>query len=149
VNLDRFLTAQDPVYERVMEELTAGEKASHWMWFIFPQLKALGRSGTAKFYGLADLTEARAYLAHPVLGARLIACTEAVLAHAGKTAHDIFGSPDDMKFRSCMTLFMLAAPQERSFHQALGVFYEGEADPATLELVGSSVCCLNNPDTPA
>jgi uncharacterized protein (DUF1810 family) len=134
MSLERFVSAQDPVYARVMEELAAGEKTTHWMWFIFPQLKALGRSSTAQFYGLTDLAEARAYLAHPVLGQRLIACTQAVLAHAGKSAHDIFGSPDDLKFCSCMSLFMLAAPQERAFRQALTVFYGGEVDETTVSL---------------
>ncbi len=138
MNLERFLTAQASVMAHVMAELQAGRKQSHWMWFVFPQLAALGRSATAKFYGLRDLAEAKAYLAHPVLGARLVDCTRAVLAHAGKkTAHEIFGAPDDLKFRSCMTLFMLAAPQLDVFRSALDAFYAGEADENTVRQVGA------------
>jgi len=126
LNLERFLTAQAPVMAPVMAELQAGHKQSHWMWFIFPQLAALGRSATAKFYGLQNLAEAQTYLAHPVL------------AHAGKkTAHEIFGAPDDLKFRSCMTLFLLAAPQIDVFRSALDTFYGGEADEHTVRLVGA------------
>lgn len=137
MHLERFLTAQAPIMAPVMAELRAGRKQSHWMWFVFPQLAALGRSATAKFYGLQDLAEAKSYLAHPVLGARLVDCTRAVLAHAGKnTAHEIFGTPDDLKFRSCMTLFMLAAPQVDVFRSALDAFYGGEADESTVRLVG-------------
>ena len=133
MNLQRFLDAQAPVIRTVMAELAAGEKRTHWMWFVFPQLAALGRSGTAKFYGLAGLDEARAYLAHPVLGERLRACARAVLAHRDKSARAIFGTPDDLKFRSCMTLFGLAVPDEPLFGEALAAFYGGEADAATLE----------------
>ena len=136
MNLQRFVEAQTPVIRTVMAELAAGQKRTHWMWFVFPQLAALGRSGTAKFYGLADLDEARAYLAHPVLGERLRACTRAVLAHRGRSAHAIFGTPDDLKFRSCMTLFGLAAPDEKLFGEALAAFYSGEADATTVGLVG-------------
>lgn len=136
MNLQRFLDAQAPVISTVMAELAAGQKRTHWMWFVFPQLAALGRSGTAKFYGLADLDEARAYLAHPVLGERLRACTRAVLAHRGRSARAIFGTPDDLKFRSCMTLFGLAAPEDPLFGEALAAFYGGEADAATVALVG-------------
>ncbi len=138
MHLERFVQAQQPVIDEVMAELLAGYKSSHWMWFVFPQLKALGRSGTAKFYGLEDLDEARAYLAHPWLGPRLLECTTTVLAHGDKTAHQIFGSPDDLKFRSCMTLFMRASPDTELFRQALAVFYAGEPDPATLQLLGAS-----------
>src|SRR5690348_11850316 len=98
-DLDRFLTSQDPIFPTVLAELRAGRKQSHWMWFIFPQLSALGRSPTAKFYGLAGLDEARAYLGHPILGPRLVTCTRLVNAVEGKTAQEIFGSPDDLKFR--------------------------------------------------
>lgn len=136
MNLQRFVDAQAPVIDTVIAELAAGKKRSHWMWFVFPQLETLGRSSTAKFYGLADLDEARAYLAHPVLGERLRACTRAVLAHRGRSAHAIFGTPDDLKFRSCMTLFGLAAPGEPLFGDALAAFYGGEPDAATLDLVG-------------
>ncbi|HWS75847.1 MAG TPA: DUF1810 domain-containing protein [Quisquiliibacterium sp.] len=136
MTLQRFVDAQAPVISTVMAELAAGEKRTHWMWFVFPQLAALGRSGTAKFYGLAELDEARAYLAHPVLGERLRACTRAVLAHRDRSAHAIFGTPDDLKFRSCVTLFGLAAPDEPLFKEALVAFYGGEADAATVELAG-------------
>lgn len=133
MDLDRFVAAQAPVMDQVLAELKAGQKASHWMWFVFPQLQSLGRSQTAMFYGLSDVDEARRYLAHPVLRARLLDCTRTVLAHCDKTAHQIFGSPDDVKFRSCMTLFMLAAPEVDVFRQALDAFYSGVPDPHTVQ----------------
>lgn len=133
-DLTRFLAAQSPVIDTVLAELQAGCKESHWMWFVFPQLSALGRSGTARFYGIEDLEQARRYLAHPVLGPRLLECTRAVLAHGDKSAHAIFGSPDDLKFRSCMTLFGLAGPHPE-FRQALELFYGGEPDPVTRGLL--------------
>lgn len=130
--LDRFLQAQESVWPRVVAELRAGRKRTHWMWFVFPQLASLGRSGTARFYGIGSLAEARAYAAHPVLGARLLACTQAVLAHAGrKTSNEIFGSPDDLKFRSCMTLFAQAAQDAAPFDAALEAFCDGP-DPLTV-----------------
>ena len=132
MNLQRFLDAQAPVIDVVMSELDAGEKRTHWMWFVFPQLEALGRSATARFYGIESIDEARAYLAQPVLGERLKACTRAVLMHGDRTAHAIFGSPDDLKFRSCMTLFNIAAPDEPLFRQALRQFFEGRPDPLTV-----------------
>jgi len=134
MNLTRFLDAQAPVIDAVMAELRAGTKRTHWMWFVFPQLKSLGRSSTAKQYGIESLDEASAYLAHPVLGGRLKACTRAVLAHPDRTAHAIFGSPDDLKFRSSMTLFGIAAPDEPLFAQALRQFYGGRPDPLTVEI---------------
>lgn len=134
-DLTRFLTAQSPVIDRVLAELHAGYKESHWMWFVFPQLGALGRSGTARFYGIEDLEQARRYLAHPVLGPRLLECTRAVLAHGDRSAHAIFGSPDDLKFRSCMTLFDLAGPQQPEFRQALERLYAGEPGPVTVGLL--------------
>jgi uncharacterized protein (DUF1810 family) len=130
-----FVTAQDPIYAEVLSELGAGDKRTHWMWFVFPQLRALGRSERAIRYGLADLSEAIAYLAHPVLGPRLIACTRLVLGVDGKTAHDIFGSPDDLKFRSSMTLFARAAPDQPIFASALDKYFGGEPDPLTVELL--------------
>ena len=132
MNLERFIAAQAPVIDAVLAELAAGEKRSHWMWFVFPQLKTLGRSSTARYYGLESVDAARAYLDEPVLGQRLKACTRAVLAHRDRTAHAIFGSPDDLKFRSCMTLFGLAAPEEPLFRQALAQFYDGLPDPLTV-----------------
>ncbi len=130
--LARFVAAQSPVYAAVLRELGAGVKSSHWMWFVFPQLKALGRSPTAKFFGLEDRAEAAAYWQHAVLGERLKQCTSLVLATRGRSAHDIFGSPDDMKLRSCMTLFDAVAPNETVFRETLARYYEGEPDAATL-----------------
>jgi len=141
--LARFVEAQARCYARVLEELAAGEKTSHWMWFIFPQLRGLGMSSTARRFGLSGLEEAHAYLAHPLLGARLRECTRLVLAVEGRSAHQIFGSPDDLKLRSCLTLFAQAAarsppPETRVFGEALAKYYGGEPDPRTLELLISS-----------
>jgi uncharacterized protein (DUF1810 family) len=133
--LERFVAAQAPVYADVLRELGAGRKTSHWMWFVFPQLKSLGRSATARFYGLADRAEALAYWRHPLLGPRLVECTRLVLATAGRTAHEIFGSPDDLKLCSCMTLFDAVAPEEPAFRAVIDRFYRGLADAATLELL--------------
>jgi uncharacterized protein (DUF1810 family) len=142
-DLERYVEAQAHCYPRVLEELAAGEKTSHWMWFIFPQLRGLGMSATARRFGLSGLEEARAYLAHPLLGARLRECTQLVLAVEGRSAHEIFGSPDDLKLRSCLTLFAQAvapspAPDTRVFGEALAKYYGGEPDPRTLELLISS-----------
>lgn len=134
-DLDRFVTAQAPVIAAVRDELRAGRKRTHWMWFVFPQLRALGRSGTALHYGIASLAEARAYLAHPVLGPRLAECTGLVCAHPGRGIHAMLGSPDDMKFRSCMTLFAAADPASPIFTEALRIFFAGEADPLTTSLL--------------
>jgi len=133
--LERFVEAQDRVYVSVCEELAAGEKTSHWMWFVFPQLKALGRSPIAKHFGIESRDEALAYWKHPVLGQRLKECTKLVLAVSDKTIHDIFGSPDDLKLRSCMTLFAQVAPEEPVFSQALERFFGGQPDERTLELL--------------
>ena len=134
-DLERFVVAQDAVYEAVRAELSAGRKASHWMWFVFPQLRGLGCSATALRFGLAARDEALAYWRHPVLGPRLKECTELVLATQGRTAHEIFGSPDDLKFRSCMTLFAEVAPDEPAFRRALARFFDAEPDPRTLALL--------------
>jgi uncharacterized protein (DUF1810 family) len=133
--LARFVEAQDPVIAAVRAELSAGRKRTHWMWFVFPQLAGLGRSEMAHRYALASLDEARAYLAHPILGARLREMTALANAHAGTSAHAIFGSPDDVKFHSSMTLFSLAAPQEPVFRDALERFFGGAPDPGTLALL--------------
>jgi uncharacterized protein (DUF1810 family) len=133
-DLNRFVEAQAPVYDRVRAELHAGRKSSHWMWFIFPQLKELGRSPAAKYYGIASLAEAVAYKHHALLGARLKECSELVTAVEGRTAHAIFGSPDDLKFRSSMTLFELAAPEEPVFGRALEQYFAGDRDELTLAL---------------
>jgi uncharacterized protein (DUF1810 family) len=133
-DMQRFVEAQARVIDRVRLELKAGAKKSHWMWFVFPQIAGLGRSETARFYALASLEEARSYALHPVLGARLRECTRAVLAVHGKTARDIFGPPDDLKFRSCMTLFAHAT-SDPLFRQALERYFGGEEDKATLERI--------------
>ena len=137
---EHFLEAQAPIYRTVVQELAAGEKRSHWMWFIFPQLKGLGRSETAQRFGLADLGEARAYLTDETLGGRLRECTELVLGVNGRSANDIFGPPDDLKFRSSMTLFARAAEGADGdvFRDALEKYYGGEEDPSTLELLGEA-----------
>ena len=126
-----FVAAQDRVWDAVTAELAAGRKASHWMWFIFPQLASLGRSGTAKFYGLANLDEARAYLAHPVLGPRLAEATRLTLSHPEKSAEDIMGHIDALKLCSSMTLFEAADPQNPDFAKALDTFYDGQRCPLT------------------
>jgi uncharacterized protein (DUF1810 family) len=134
-DLDRFLAAQAPVMETVRYELKAGAKRSHWMWYIFPQLAELGHSRAAKFYGIASLGEAKAYLAHPVLGPRLLECTTLVNKIARLNAYQIFGTPDDLKFHSCVTLFSRADPEQATFTDALKKFFEGRSDPKTLELI--------------
>lgn len=137
-DLARFVEAQRSSYDQALAELTAGDKRSHWMWFIFPQLAGLGSSAMAQHYAISGLDEARAYLRHPVLGERLRTCTAAVNAVSGRTAHQIFGSPDDMKFRSSMTLFGRADPATTAFRQALARFYGGAEDPRTLGLLGDA-----------
>lgn len=129
--LARFLEAQAPVMPQVLRELSEGRKRTHWMWFVFPQLAGLGRSEMAQHYAIASLDEARAYLAHPVLGPRLQDCTALVNVERARTAHEIFGSPDDLKFRSCMTLFDAARP-EAEFRAALEQFFGGQGCPETL-----------------
>jgi uncharacterized protein (DUF1810 family) len=138
-DLERFVRAQDPVWPAVVAELTAGAKRSHWMWFVFPQIAGLGTSPTAQHYAIASLEEARAYLDHPVLGARLREATELMLRHAGKTPEAILGSVDAMKFRSSLTLFREARPEEPAFGAALEAFWRGEADPRTLAILGRGV----------
>jgi uncharacterized protein (DUF1810 family) len=134
-DLQRFIDAQAPVMSQVQAELRAGRKSSHWMWFVFPQMRGLGRSAMAQRYGIASLDEARAYLAHAVLGERLRECCNLVLAVQDSSAHDVFGSPDDSKFRSSLTLFNRAAPQEPVFGDCLRKYYKGIEDPATLALL--------------
>jgi len=138
--LSRFVQAQQSIYVQAVAELRAGHKRSHWMWFIFPQMAGLGHSAMARRYAISSIGEAKAYLHHPVLGARLRECSALVLAAADRSAHEIFGSPDDMKFRSCMTLFRRAHPAEPIFAQCLEKYFMGEADPRTLHLLeaGSS-----------
>jgi uncharacterized protein (DUF1810 family) len=132
-DLERFIAAQDPVYGRVIGELRQGRKQTHWMWFIFPQIAGLGRSAMAELYAIRSLDEARAYLAHTLLGGRLRECTRLVLDVEGRTISQIFGNPDDLKFRSSMTLF---AREEPLFQHALDKYFGGEADTATRTLLG-------------
>ncbi|WP_194790620.1 DUF1810 domain-containing protein [Pseudomonas sp. UFMG81] len=134
-DLDRFVQAQAPVHDRALRELDAGHKNSHWMWFVFPQLDGLGHSVMAERYALSGIAEARAYLEHPLLGPRLLACVNALLRHADKSARQILGSPDDLKLRSCLTLFNQVDPHEPLFLRALKQFYEGRPDARTLELL--------------
>ena len=134
-NLQRFVDAQADVYESVLAELRQGRKTGHWMWFIFPQLKGLGFSSTAQFYGIASLAEASSYLEHPLLGPRLIECTRIVNSIEARSLRQIFGTPDDLKFRSSMTLFSRAAAEPSVFNDALTKYFGGEADGLTLALL--------------
>ena len=136
-DLQRFVDAQAPVYGRVKQELARGAKTSHWMWFVFPQLKALGRSATAQHYGIASAAQALAYWRHPLLGPRLAECSALVLAVEGKTALQILGAPDDLKFCSSMTLFEQVAPQELRFAQAIEKYFGGQRDARTLALLSA------------
>jgi uncharacterized protein (DUF1810 family) len=130
-DLDRFLVEQHDVYDGLLEELRAGRKTGHWIWFIFPQIAGLGHSAMSERFAIDSLDEARAYLAHPILGFRLRECAGILLATEGRTAEQIFGSVDAMKLRSCMTLFHRAAPDETVFAQVLDRYYAGVADAAT------------------
>jgi uncharacterized protein (DUF1810 family) len=134
--LSRFLQAQDPVYAQVCAELAAGKKVSHWMWFVFPQLLGLGSSAMAIRFALASRKEAVDYWQHPVLGPRLKQCTELLQSVRGKSAHEIFGYPDDMKLRSCMTLFEVVAPAEPVFGRVLDRYFGGRRDDATFSVLG-------------
>ena len=135
-SLQRFVDAQENIYSAVCSELQSGMKRSHWMWFIFPQIAGLGSSPTAQHFAISSLDEAKAYLQHPVLGPRLIECTDLVNQISGRSIHDIFGYPDDMKFRSSMTLFAKAASDNTTFRQALQKYFAGRDDDRTLELLG-------------
>ena len=133
-NLNRFIEAQNRDYDIALAEIRAGKKASHWMWYIFPQLKGLGRSSTSEYYGLSGIKEAQAYLSDPILKARLIEITDAVIAHKDKSAKEIFGGIDAKKLRSCMTLFSIAAPDIPVFDAVLEQFFNGTLDRNTLRL---------------
>ncbi|HWB18204.1 MAG TPA: DUF1810 domain-containing protein [Vicinamibacterales bacterium] len=134
-DLDRFVTAQAPIYARVLEELRAGRKTSHWMWFIFPQLRGLGLSDMAQYYGLDGRAEAAAYLDHPLLGEHLRECTAIVNGLERVSAHEVFGMPDTLKFRSSMTIFDLVAEPASVFAEALDKYFHGERDARTIALV--------------
>lgn len=134
-NLQRFIDAQELIYATAIGELIRGEKRTHWMWYVFTQTEG-GTSERARHYAIGSRTETRAYLGHPLLGARLLECTEIVFRHARKSAHEIFGAPDDLKFRSCMTLFNLARGGP-VFEEALDIFYQGQKDEATPRIYAS------------
>ncbi len=136
-DLSRFVSAQAGTFDAALEELRAGRKRTHWMWFVFPQLKGLGVSPTAKFYGLSGLDEATAYIEHPVLGPRLEAAVDAVQASGATYLHALFGSPDDLKFRSAMTLFAVAAP-DGPYRGAIDRWCSGEPDPRTIALLSQA-----------
>ena len=131
-DLQRFVEAQQPVYDQALTELRAGSKRSHWMWFVFPQISGLGHSSMAQRYAIRDSDEASAYLAHPLLGQRLEECAQALLQHSERPVRQILGSPDDLKLRSSMTLFAAVAPERQVFQAVLDAFFAGQADPATL-----------------
>ena len=135
-DLNRFLQAQDADYDRALAEIRSGRKRTHWMWYVFPQFDGLGFSATSKRYSIKILAEAEAYLSHPVLGCRLTACVEAALGVEGRSALEIFGTPDDMKLKSCATLFAFASPAGSVFERLLEKYFEGERDEGTLRLLG-------------
>ncbi len=135
-DLDRFLSAQDGVYENALRELRSGQKRSHWMWFVFPQIDGLGNSFVTKRFAVKSQEEAHHYLQHPILGTRLLECTQAVTRLQGRTAPQIFGTPDDLKFCSSMTLFEVVAGANSEFSLALDQYYSGRRDAATLQLLG-------------
>jgi uncharacterized protein (DUF1810 family) len=137
-DLQRFTDAQNRVYDTVLAELRAGAKRSHWIWFVFPQLRGLGHSATAVRYSISSVDEARAYLAHPVLGPRLHECARLVAGIDGRSADDIFGWPDNLKVRSSMTLYARASDDNADFRAVLDKFYDGEDDPATVELLSAA-----------
>jgi len=133
--LGRFINAQNESFEEIIHELKSGEKVAHWMWYVFPQIAGLGQSATAKFYAIQDPSEAQAYLDHPILGKRLLECTQIVISLRGKSALAIFGDVDAMKFRSSMTLFMSVAGSDSVFQEAIENYFEGEPDQATLDIL--------------
>lgn len=135
-NLERFLEAQERAYETALAEVRAGQKQSHWIWYIFPQVRGLGYSSTAKYYAIADLEEAKEYMAEPVLRARLLEVSKALLKLPSSNASAVMGYPDDLKLRSSMTLFSVAAPEEKVFQQVLDKFFDGKPDGKTLEILG-------------
>lgn len=135
-DLERFVQAQEDDYGRALAEIMSGRKRSHWIWYIFPQLDGLGFSAISRRYSIKSIAEAAAYLSHPLLGPRLTECAEAALGVEGRSASEIFGSPDDMKLRSCATLFAHVSPAKSVFHRLLDKYFQGEPDGKTLELLG-------------
>ncbi len=136
--LSRFVQAQSGIYDQALHEIRQGRKRSHWMWFVFPQVAGLGMSSTSQHYAIQSVAEAEAYLSHPTLGPRLRECTEAVLAVDGRSAREIFGTPDDLKLRSCATLFARVSPAGSIFHQLLDKYFQGDPDPKTLGLLDAA-----------
>lgn len=136
-NLARFLRAQESAYDAALSEIHNGQKVSHWMWFIFPEFVGLGRTETSRHFAIRSLSEARAYLEHPILGQRLLQCANAVLGIHGRSAHEIFGSPDDLKLRSSATLFAIVSAQGSVFHQIIAQYFVGHPDETTLRLAGT------------
>lgn len=134
-DLNRFVQAQKSVYAQALTEIRSGRKQSHWIWYIFPQFRGLGYSSTSKYYAIQSLAEAEAYLSHPLLGTRLRECAEAALHVEGRSAYEIFGSPDDMKLKSCATLFAYISPDASVFHRLLDKYYAGTPDEKTLHLL--------------
>lgn len=134
-DLGRFISAQEGIYERVLAELRRGQKRTHWIWFIFPQIDGLAHSATSKHYAIKSIEEARQYLNHPILGARLLECAEAVLAIEGRSVSEIFGYPDDLKLKSSMTLFAYVADPRSVFVRVLDKYFQGEQDVRTLDLL--------------
>jgi uncharacterized protein (DUF1810 family) len=135
-DLARFVQAQEDDYDQALSEIRSGRKRSHWMWYVFPQYDGLGSSPTSRRYAIKSLAEAQAYLAHPVLGPRLVECAEAALAIEGRSAYEIFGSPDDVKLRSCATLFARVSPAGSVFERLLDKYCQGQPDAKTLRLLG-------------
>ena len=136
--LNRFVSAQENDFARALSEIREGNKRTHWMWYIFPQIDGLAFSSTSKHYAIKSIEEAKAYLAHPILGPRLVECAEAALGVQGRSASQIFGSPDDLKLRSCATLFAYVSPAGSPFARVLEKYYGGQGDDKTLRLLGSS-----------
>jgi uncharacterized protein (DUF1810 family) len=143
-NLNRFISAQEGVIEAVLAELRSGQKRTHWMWFIFPQIDGLGQSTTSRYYAIKSKEEARQYLNHPVLGARLLQCAELLLAIEGKSAAEIFGFPDDLKLKSSMTLFACVTDSQVVFSQVLEKYFDGKQDKKTIYLLDSSSAGLKS-----
>ncbi len=136
-NLERFVSAQEPVYAAVLAELRSGAKRTHWMWFIFPQIEGLGSSSTARHYSIKSGDEARQYLLHPILGPRLLECSQTLLGITGRSVSDIFGFPDDLKLKSSMTLFAAVTDSQPVFSRVLDKYFDGQQDERTLALLGS------------
>ena len=133
--LNRFLSAQQNIYPQVIKELHNANKTTHWMWFIFPQIEGLGHSSTAKYYSIRNMDETKEYLAHPVLGERLLECSNIILNINGKTVDDVFGYPDNMKLKSCMTLFNFVAPEQKVFADVLKKYFAGKPDEQTIAIL--------------